>query len=399
MKACGLIVEYNPFHLGHQYHIETSKKKTNADCMVAVMSGPFLQRGEPAIIDKFHRAQAALRTGVDLIIELPYAYAVQSSDFFAKGAVLSLHALQVDSISFGSESGKIQPFIQRYTKVKDERDNFKRVLHQSLEAGKPYPSAYNEALTAIGMESEVEHKPNNILGMSYVQTVLDYQLPIELNTIKRIKNQYHDAEITQSIASATSIREHIQQYGLSAKVQNTIPSASMEQLSNYHTIAKQWHHWELYFPLLKYKILSSTPNELARLQGVDEGIEHRLKEKIYDAHSFATFVQLVKTKRYTLPRIQRMCTHILTNTTKADLQFIHKDDHLPYIRVLGFNDKGKQYLNKIKHDITLPMYMSLNRKNAHDLFIDERASDLYYACLDANASASLRKQEFQPPLA
>src|SRR5699024_5561571 len=163
-------------------------------------------------------------------------------------------------------------------------------------------------------------------------TVLDYQLPIKLATIERIKNQYHDAEITQSIASATSIREHLLQYHLSDKVKDTIPLSSLEQVSKYYTTAKKWHHWELYFPLLRYKILSYTTDELALIQGVDEGIEHRLKEKIFDADSFASFVQLVKTKRYTLPRIQRMFTHILTNTKKEVIQFIHKENHVPYIR-------------------------------------------------------------------
>src|SRR5690625_4231792 len=141
MKACGLVVEYNPLHNGHLHHIEAAKEKSNADCIIAVMSGPFLQRGEPAIIDKFHRTRAALAAGADIIIELPYAYAVQSSELFAKGAIHTLHQIGVNSICFGSEVGKIEPFIQTVHTLQTTLTDYNRVVKAYLDKGHAFPQA------------------------------------------------------------------------------------------------------------------------------------------------------------------------------------------------------------------------------------------------------------------
>src|SRR5699024_9065331 len=189
VKACGLIVEYNPFHNGHLYHIKEAKEQSAADCMVAVMSGSFLQRGEPAIIDKFHRTKAALQTGVDLVIELPYTYVVQGSHLLASGAVQSLFEIGVSQICFGSEYGDMTPFLSHYDTLKKHDVQYPAHVRDLLQKGLSYPRANALALKHIGLTNgrlDVS-KPNNILGFSYVQTILDEQLPIEPITIKRIK--------------------------------------------------------------------------------------------------------------------------------------------------------------------------------------------------------------------
>src|SRR5699024_1743363 len=145
MKASGLVVEYNPFHNGHLFHVQQAKKISSADCIIAVMSGSFLQRGEPAIIDKFHRTKTALASGVDIVLELPYAYAVQSSELFAKGAIHTLQKIGVDSLCFGSESGNISDFITSYNTLKEKNETFKRILKKSLNNGYSFPEASKEA--------------------------------------------------------------------------------------------------------------------------------------------------------------------------------------------------------------------------------------------------------------
>ena len=184
MKACGVVVEYNPFHNGHLYHLQKSKELTNADCMIAVMSRNFLQRGEPAIIDKFHRTKAALAAGADIVIELPYAYAVQSSELFAKGAILSLHELGVSSICFGSELGEIEPFLTLINRLEENKHIFDETIKKLLKQGLSYPKANSEALEKIGIHEIDMMKPNNILGFSYVKTIFANQLPIKPFTIQ-----------------------------------------------------------------------------------------------------------------------------------------------------------------------------------------------------------------------
>src|SRR5690625_1791504 len=278
MNACGLVVEYNPFHNGHLYHVNEARKVSNAQIIVAVMSGSFLQRGEPAIIDKFHRAKAAIQTGVDIVIELPYPYAVQSSELFAKGAVYSLYELGVTSICFGSEAGEITPFLQATSILEQSKALYELELHKHLHKGDSFPVASSKAYEAIGLEALEMNEPNNILGLSYTKTILKNNLQIEPLTIQRIHNAYHDTAINHNISSATSIRKELLMYGLSQTVTNTLPSATIKQLKQYKTKSTVWHHWEHYFPFLHYKITSMKPSELKNFLGVDEGLEHRIKE-------------------------------------------------------------------------------------------------------------------------
>src|SRR5690625_4486826 len=178
MRACGLIVEYNPFHNGHLYHINQAKTATSAECMIAVMSGSFLQRGEPAIIDKFHRTKAALQAGVDIVVELPYAFAVQSSRYFAKGSVLTLHAMKASSICFGSESGNIDLFYKGVAQINKHEREYDETIKAYLKKGYSFPVASQRAYEQIGLHDLDLMQPNNILGFSYVRTMIDHQLPI-----------------------------------------------------------------------------------------------------------------------------------------------------------------------------------------------------------------------------
>lgn len=401
MKACGLVVEYNPLHNGHVYHIKKAKESSSADCMIAVMSGSFLQRGEPAIIDKFHRTKMALASGIDIVVELPFSYAVQSSELFAKGAVQTLHQIGVSSICFGSESGEIEDFMKAYHLSKEKEYIYTTEFKEQINKGYSYPRASKLAYEKIGLTSLKMDlsKPNNILGFSYVKEILDNHLAIEPLTIKRTHDNFHNLQITNNIASATSIRHKLLlQKDLTNDIEQTMPEESVTQLINYKNKTTMWHSWEKYFPLLHYRIMTMSIEELRKINGVNEGLEYRIKEKAKDALSFFDFIQAVKTKRYTWTRLQRVFVHILAHTKKSDLTQIHNENTVPYIRLLGLTSIGKDYLKNKKKQIDLPILSQFNRNQHALLTMEERATDAYYSILPAQIKNKLRRQELNPPI-
>lgn len=401
MKACGIIVEYNPLHNGHLYHIKEARNMTQAECMIAVMSGSFLQRGEPAIIDKFHRTKAALASGVDIVLELPYPYAVQSSTLFAKGSVKTLHEIGVSSLCFGSEQGDIDHFIKSYHTYNQHIDTYNKVLTYYLNLGYSFPQASRHAYEKIGLTTQQMDlsQPNNILGFSYVKTILNHDLCIEPLTIKRTSSQYHDQTIEGTIASATSIRKQlINHKSITRDITRTIPQQTVEALEQYRETATIWHSWEAYFPLLHYRVVSMTPEELSMIHGVDEGLEYRIKQTAQEATSFKHWMESLKTKRYTWTRLQRTFVHILTNTTKEQMNAIHQKHSVSYIRLLGLTKTGQTYLNKVKKHLHVPLIGQLGRHNHLGLHLEERATDTYLSILPRQQQLMLRKQELLPPL-
>ncbi|MUV36237.1 UPF0348 protein [Lentibacillus sp. JNUCC-1] len=401
MKTCGLVVEYNPFHNGHVHHINQSRQTSEADCIIAVMSGSFLQRGEPAIIDKFHRAKAALLSGADIILELPYVYAVQGSNFFADGAVRVLNEIGVDSICFGSESGDISRFLYAYHQLEAHQNVFSKTLTAGLDEGLSYPSASKYAYLAAGIDpSKLDlSKPNNILGFSYVKSIMALNNGIRPLTIKRIKNDYHDADIRHAIASATSIRQELLKHEhISDAVQHALPDAMYEMLLDYQMKTNIWHTWEHYFPYLKYKVITMSPMELAEIQGVDEGLEHRIKKTAKTAVSFNDWVARIKTKRYTWTRLQRMFVHILTGTKKKTAARFLQDTQAPYVRLLGMTPTGRTYLSKQKKKMSIPLISRMPDLNHEMLDIEERAQDVYYSILEPNVHTALFQQELKGPI-
>lgn len=399
MKACGLIVEYNPLHNGHVYHIQSAKKISKADCIIAIMSGSFLQRGEPALIDKFYRTKSALSSGIDIVLELPYAFAVQNSDLFAHGAIHSLYEIGVDTICFGSESGDVNHFIESYYKLKEHKPIYQQLLAKHLKQGSSYPKASEIAFQEIGLTKGLNlAKPNNILGFSYVKTILDENLPITPLTIKRIKSDYHDTYLQGPIASATSIREQLHKNNrLTSDIIHSLPEPSIQQIKKYRKQSGQWHSWEMYFPFLQYRVLTTTPKQLASIQGVDEGIEYRIISTAKHATSFMNWMKRLKTKRYTWTRLQRMFTHILTNTKKRDIDYISKRK-IPYVRLLGFTSTGQKYLRSMKKQMSTPIITNIQRKSPHLLVLEEKASNAYYSILQPDKRKKFFQQELHPPI-
>ncbi|GAB2543066.1 nucleotidyltransferase [Gracilibacillus alcaliphilus] len=398
MKACGLIVEYNPYHNGHRYHFQQAQQLTNADCMIAVMSGNFLQRGEPAVVDKFARAKMAVQLGIDLVVELPYFYAVQHSELFAQGAIEILAHLHVEALCFGSEHGKINDFQNMYQLIQQRQEQYGQQLTEALSKGFSYPKAHETALRAIGgKEISIDvTRPNNILGYQYVSNIYKQQADITPYTITRIKNDYHDQAIRDAIASATSIRNQLLQKQFE-QVQSATPPETWQLLEKYVQQHHSWHHWEAYFHLLKYRLLTIKPDELRSIHGVKEGIENRMLASIKQAANFQEWMTLLKTKRYTWTSIQRIATHLLTNTHAAEIEsLLRQADQTPAVRILAMSKQGQTYLKQIKKQATISWYTS-NKSPYPYQALDQRVDAAYYSILDQTSQMQLAKQAYHKP--
>ncbi|MFB1098419.1 nucleotidyltransferase [Terribacillus sp. JSM ZJ617] len=393
MKACGLIVEYNPLHNGHVYHIQQAQKLTESDCTIAVMSGNFTQRGEPAIMDKFSRTKAALSAGVDLVVELPFLFAVQHADLFAKGAVSILDALKVDHLVFGSENGSIESFHHAQKERQKNRTPFETVLKQQLENGLSYPEANRAAYELVGINSALDlSSPNNILGFAYLQAAEVLHSPIQVDTIRRIQAGYHEQSITGPIASATSIRSAWQDER-TQQVKAAVPEKTFELME-----AEELHSWEAYFPLLRYLILTRPAETLRQIHGMDEGLEYRFKKYINQALNFQQFLSLIKTKRYTWTRLQRVCVHLLSNTQKDMHREPLEQAACPYIRILGMTKNGQAFLSSRKKQLDVPLYTQLKDGMHPVADLELQAADAYNSILPPEIAAASRRQEISPPI-
>ncbi|PEM02935.1 hypothetical protein CN602_12740 [Bacillus cereus] len=392
-----MVVEYNPFHNGHLYHVQETKKLTQSDIIIAVMSGPFLQRGEPALISKWYRTKMALANGVDLVVELPYVFATQKAETFANGAISILNALHVSEICFGSEDGQIENFYNTISVQKNEEETFNCLVKQFMDAGNSYAKATSDAFSHI-LTSEKNiamSQPNNILGFQYIKAILSQNSSIQAQTIKRFASHYHDETFNdQHIASATSIRKQLfSEEGSFTTIEPFLPQANASLLANYKQNYGILHNWEQYFSFFKYKLMTMSPGDLRHIYEIEEGLEHRILSKIQNSSSFYSFMEALKTKRYTWTRLQRACTHILTNTTKEEIRSANIEQHAPYIRLLGMSQKGQTYLSKNKKKIELPILTHTKTFDHAALDIEKKANSVYFSIMHEPLRTQLLKQD------
>ncbi|PGH85802.1 hypothetical protein CN899_08175 [Bacillus thuringiensis] len=392
-----MVVEYNPFHNGHLYHVQQTKKLTQSDIIIAVMSGPFLQRGEPALISKWYRTKMALANGVDLVVELPYVFATQKAETFANGAISILNALRVSEICFGSEDGQIENFYNTISVQKNEEETFNCLVKQFMDAGNSYAKATSDAFSHIlTSEKNIDmSQPNNILGFQYMKAILSQNSSIQAQTIKRFASHYHDETFNdQHIASATSIRKQLfSEEGSFTTIEPFLPQATTSLLANYKQNYGILHNWEQYFSFFKYKLMTMSSGDLRHIYEIEEGLEHRILSKIQNSSSFYSFMEALKTKRYTWTRLQRACTHILTNTTKEEIRSANIEQHAPYIRLLGMSQKGQTYLSKNKKKIELPILTHTKTFDHAALDIEKKANSVYFSIMHEPLRTQLLKQD------
>lgn len=318
MIVTGLITEYNPFHKGHLYHINKAKELTNCDVLIIVMSGHFMQRGEPAIVDKWKRTQAALENGVDIVIELPYIASVQDASRFANHAVNLLNIAGCTDIVFGSESNDLE-FMQEIADLPINVDHLK----ESLKTGMSFPQAYNLIHGPF--------HPNDILGIAYLKAMKG--TAIKAHSIQRT-NAYHSENINEEIASASAIRKALfnqQNIDDQSPMKDVLLNSELNQLS-------------LFYPYLRLKLLTSPKDLLKDIFLMSEGLENHLIKHAKNNEQFDSFMTDVINKRYTRARIQRTLVHLLTHTTKIEVE---KLPPLNTLRILGLNQIGQAYLKSL----------------------------------------------------
>lgn len=398
MKAVGVVVEYNPFHNGHFYHVSQSKNQSNADVVIAVMSGNFLQRGEPAAIDKWHRTKMALKNGVDIVIELPYAFCTGHATFFAEGAIQLLEAIGCTNFAFGSEEGAIHPFLNTFTLLKLYEEQYNALIKQYVSTGISYPQSLYKAYEELRQKEEGHtidlSKPNNILGYHYIEAAKRLNLRIEPMTIPRIQAGFHDDINTDStIASATGIRKAIFERQSLEEIVQFVPDETYMLLESWQKKYSSFIRWETFWPYLRFAILRNTPEQLTRFADVSEGMEFALIKAAKKSNSFNQFMTQIKSKRYTWTRLQRMLTHIFTGITKEQL---HNSMKPSYIRLLGMTKNGQAYLSKHKKQFQLPLISRVASTNDPMLSLDIRATDMYALGVEM-ASGQLIAGDYQTP--
>jgi len=323
MTITGIIAEFNPFHNGHKYLLDQVE-----GLKIVAMSGNFMQRGEPAIIDKWIRAQMALENGADLVVELPFLVSVQAADFFGQGAVDILSQLGIDNLAFGTEEVlDYQKIADLYTEQGTKMEKFVENLPDSLS----YPQKTQAMWKEFAGLDFSSNTPNHVLALAYVKAVAGRN--IKFHPIQRQGAGYHSVDKDVDFASATALRQHQKDQDF---LERFMPSVALfEQASKVS--------WEDYFPLLRYQILSNP--DLTTIYQVNQEMAARIKEAIKTAQSVEELVEAVATKRYTKARVRRLLTYILVQARENDLP---EDIH-----VLGFTEKGRQHLKSLKEQVHL----------------------------------------------
>ena len=337
-NVIGLVVEYNPFHNGHLYHIQEIDKLFEDNIKIAVMSGDFVQRGEPSLINKFEKTKIALSQGIDIVIELPVFYSSQSAEIFAKGSVSLLDKLSCSHMVFGSESNDLDK-LKKIASL-SLTDEFTKALKEFLDRGFSYPTAFSKAI------SDEKFGSNDILALEYLKAIETIDSKIEACCIKREKTGYYDDE-KDNFSSATYIRKILldcneKKEDKLNKIKNLVPKFSYkileENFENFSYLAN-------FYDLIKYNIIRNY-SELKNIQDLEVGLENRLYQYSLENLSFTDFFDKILSKRLTISRLQRILLHSLLDLTETHTNKIKYK--VPYVKILGFSNKGQEYLSFLK---------------------------------------------------
>ncbi|WP_303870514.1 nucleotidyltransferase [Acetobacterium wieringae] len=393
MKILGIIAEYNPFHLGHAWQIEASKKESQCDAVMVLMSGSLMQRGEFAILNKWERTRLALTAGVDLVCELPFVYACQSAEAFAHGGIKIFNATGViDILSFGSEFGHLRPLNNLAEILVQEPVEFKNFLKQGLATGVSFPRAREQAVRSyLGHEAgNLLNTPNNILALEYLKALHKTQSTIDSMTVKRQGADYHSL-LPSKYLSASGIRSILKE----ALVQPEAASAILKNLDNklpylpdmlINPFKKNYNLQgdDFFLNALRLQILSHDVHHLKNTPYVNEGLEHKIRDSFKIATSLDECVSKIISKRTPQTRVRRILCNRLLELDKESLNLFQAESFIPYLRVLGFNQTGTAILKAIKKQGQLPILTNLKKSRfsltplqKKMLYYDCRATDLH----------------------
>ena len=411
MRTLGLITEYNPFHNGHLHHLHESLRITGAVASVAIMSGHFLQRGEPALVDKWTRAEMALAAGVDLVLELPFPFACNSAPHFALGAVQSLDALgAVDALCFGSEAGSLPPLDRAARLLIEGADEVAAGTAMALRQGLSYPAARAGVVAGLdpGLPPGLLASPNNILAIEYLRALQINGSTMKPCTIPRIGAGYHSTDAAGPIASATGIRKQVD---AGRDFAHLLPAACWPILKKALGDGRCLDRERLFTALQAFLLQGA--DSLRSIYQVEHGLKQRIAEKAMTAATFSDLVNLIKSRQWTQTRIQRVLVYVLLQVAGDEMRDFLRHGPL-YLRLLGATTRGREVLARTRKKKTLPMIGDPSRAKAvlrrfyHDrpescrlaermLSHDLRASRLY-GLLQANPAPVHRNQDFFQPV-
>ncbi len=395
-KILGIVAEYNPFHNGHLYHIQESKKQTGANVVVAVISGNFTQRGDTSIINKWEKAKMALKSGVDLVIELPTVYNLSSAENFAEGAIKILNSVGVDFVSFGTEAENINDIEKISELLCQEPKEYQEKLKLELGKGISYPLArQNAIINFFEKDNEVKIKEivngsNNILAIEYIKALKKLKSKIIPIGIQRKHTSYNSKDIIGQYVSATGIRQLLKEKRID-DISKVVPSSTFEILKENIENGSIITDLNEFSKEIFYKLRTMDIKEIANIPEVSEGLENLIKESAQKTNNLEELIRLIKSKRYTQTKIQRILMYAILGITKSDIEMSKNIN--PYIRVLGLNENGKKLLPKINANVITSVKKfendNTNKNYEKMLEIDKRATDVYTLGYKGKSQANL----------
>lgn len=399
-RVLGIIAEYNPFHNGHLYHLQKSIEETGCDYVIAIISGNFVQRGNSSVINKWKKAEMALKSGVNLVIELPSIYSISSAENFAFGAIKILNELKiVKSVSFGTETGDMAALNNIANLLVQEPKEYQYILQEELKMGVSFPKAREIAVLKVFNDNRrygnIMSSPNNILAIEYLKSIKRLKSFIKPHLVKRERVFYNDDAVVDDFASATAIRRLLSR-SQTEDLSRVLPKSSyeilMEELKKQNVvldIAK-------YEKEIIYNLRNMSLKQIQNIPDVSEGLEHAIKNAVGSCNNLPELLNMIKSKRYTGTRLQRILICSLLGITKKNMENSKKIR--PYVRILGMDEKGKQLLSKItKANPKLDIITSVKKftENNHNklikemLDIDIKATDIYTLAYGMNSFAGL----------
>ncbi len=349
MQNVGIIAEYNPFHLGHAYQLNGIRKRCPDAGIIAVISGSFTQRGEPALLDKWERAELAVKGGCDLVLELPFAFACRSAQDFARGGVQLLAGLGiVDTLAFGAETGRLELLVKAAGSI--DTPSFQQQLHAKIKEGLAYAAALEVLLGQEGTGDFIR-EPNNILALEYLRALKDYPTLSPL-LIQRRGAAYHSKDLQSPLPSASALRRALYDGRLERAIaESSAPSATAQKLMEI--VKEELPNMAKLYPALQLALLRQSDGELKNICGMDEGLENRLREAA-TAHCYEEFIKKAVSRRYPATRLQRLAIHLLLSLARETAAAFDKTGPL-YARLLAAGPRGKELLKEIKQQSSLPL--------------------------------------------
>ncbi|SHI69055.1 Predicted nucleotidyltransferase [Clostridium amylolyticum] len=395
MKNAAIICEYNPLHKGHVYHINHTREYTNCHGIVCLMSGNFMQRGIPALMDKWKRAEIAIKSGADLVIELPSIFSVSSAEFFAKGAIDILDSMGVvDYVSFGSESGDIALIEKLAIILSEEPMEYKESLKTYLNRGIPFAKARAESLkdyislkdSSLASSSKLTsllQSSNNILALEYCKALYKNNSKIKPITLTRMGDNYNETTLTSNFASATAIRNALRSKDIYS-IKDYVPESTFQELIKLNGNNYKFIFEDSMFPYLKYKLMLN--RDLHKLPDVSEGLDNRIYSAISNSKSIQELILKSKTKRYTYTRINRILCQYFLGFEEYDIKSLRKSEP-SYVRILAFNHRGREIIKDIKNTSSMEIVNKMPKKISDMLELDIKTTKAY-SILNANIDPS-----------